>query len=473
MDIKIISAFVLYFTTLFTIAFTFYRKSRSERSFVLGNRSLNYWVTAISTQASDMGTWLFLSYPAIIYQYGLIEAWTGIGLVFCMWLNWQFIAPRLRKLTAQYKSLTLWTFFEHRFQDSTSRIRIISASISLFYFIIYIATAFMGVGRLLEANFGTPYLGGIAIGALLTCSYILIGGFLAAAWCNLFQGLFLLSMITIVPLVAYFHIGGFSAIIQAARAQEISLHLFQSWNDIILMLFTAVGGWGIGYFGQPHVLINFMGIDKESNIKKAKIVGISWQLIALSSSIFIGLTGMAMFNQLPIAEHLFPLMVKQLFGPFMIGLILCGVLAAILSTVTLQILVVASSTAEDLYKTIINPNISSKHITLVTRISIIIITLLSIATAYLSHTSIYRLVWFAWSGLGSAFGPLILMSLYSKKINSHGAVAAIISGGVAAIITPLLTKNIPALAIGFTTSLICAYIVSFMTQKKEARTKSA
>jgi len=465
MNIKIVSAFIIYFATLFTLALTFYRKSRGERSFVLGNRSLNYWVTAISTQASDMGAWLFIAYPATIYLYGLSQIWVGVGLVFFMWLNWQFIAPRLRKLTAQYKSLTLWTFFEHRFQDPTSRMRIVSASMALFYFIVYIATGFMGIGRLLEAYFSIPYTTGIALAALFTGSYILIGGFLAVAWCNLFQGLFLLAMIIIVPLSAYAHIGGFTVIIQAAHTQGISLQLFRSWHDIIAIFFATVG-WGLGYFGQPHVLINFMGIDKESNIKKAKIVGLIWQLLALSASIAIGLTGIALFNQLPEAEHLFPLMIKVLFGPFMIGLILCGVLAAILSTITIQILVAASSCTEDLYKTLIKPTASSIHLTFITRISIILIACLSIVTAYLAHTTIYRLVWFAWSGLGAAFGPLVLMSLYSKRINRYGAFAAIISGGLTTFIVFLLKINIPALIVGFTVSLMCGYIISYLTQKR-------
>jgi len=464
MNIQIISAFALYFITLFLIAFAFYYKATKERAFVLGNRSLNYWVTAISAQASDMGAWLFLAYPAIIYLVGLEQIWTGVGLVLFMWLNWQFVAPRLRRLTAKYKSLTLWTFFEHRFNDETSRIRIISAIMALFYFTAYIATGFMGIGKLLEAYFGITYTTGIALGALLTGSYILIGGFLAVAWCNLFQGLFLLAMLIIVPVTAYSYVGGYSAIISAAHAKGISLQIFQSWRDLIAIFFSTAG-WGLGCFGQPHVLINFMGIDDEKNLKKAKFVGITWQCIALGASVAVGLTGIALFKQLIDVEHLFPLMVKTLFNPFMVGAILCGVLAAILSTVTIQILVASSSCTEDLYKTLIKPNASATQLTTITRLSIMLISCLSVATAYLSHTSIRKLVWFAWSGLGASFGPLVLLSLYSKKINKHGALAAILSGGLTAFIAPLLHITIPASILGFAVSTTTAYLVSFLTKK--------
>lgn len=465
MNIQIMSAVALYFIILFFIAFAFYYKSSKERAFVLGNRSLNYWVTAISAQASDMGVWLFLSYPATIYVLGLSQIWTSVGLVLCMWLNWQVVAPRLRNLTAKYKSVTLWSFFEHRFNDPTSRIRVVSAVIAIFYFVAYIATGFMGIGKLLAANFDITYNMGIALGALLTGSYILIGGFLAAAWCNLFQGLFLLAMIVIVPFAAYNQIGGYTAILTAANIKGVSLHIFQSWHDLIAIFFGAAG-WGLGYFGQPHVLINFMGIDDEKNLNKAKFVGITWQCLALGASICVGLTGIALFKELPDAEQLFPLMVKTLFNPFMIGSILCGVLAATLSTVTIQVLVAASSCTEDLYKTFIKPDASAIHLTLITRISIILISCVSLAIAYISHTSINKLVWFAWSGLGASFGPLVLLSLYSKRINRQGALAAIISGGLIAFITPLLHATVPALILGFIVSLGSAYLVSFLTKNK-------
>ncbi len=464
MNIQILSAFILYFSMLFLIALTFYKKSESERSFALGNRSANYWVTAISAQASDMGAWLFLAYPAIIYLYGLAKIWVAIGLVLFMWLNWQIIAPRLRRLTAQYNSLTLWTFFERRFEAPNISLRMLSSIIALFYFIIYISTGFMGVGRLLEAHFHLSYEIGILIGALLTGTYILIGGFLAVAWCNLFQGFFLLATLMIVPIVGYNAIGGLQAIKLAALTRGLSLNFFQSWNDLLTIIYTSIG-WGLGYFGQPHVLINFMGIDKESNIKKAKYIGLSWQILALAASAAVGIIGIASCQSLQEAEHLFPCIVEKLFHPFMIGLILCGVLAAILSTVTIQILVAASSFTEDLYKTVINSHISSQHATKITRLTIIVITILSIITAYLAHTSIDRLVWFAWSGLGSSFGPLVIMSLYSKRINFHGAMAAIISGSLIALLFPLFKIQLPVLIAGFIVSPLCAIIASYLTSR--------
>jgi sodium/proline symporter len=459
MNIQLIGAFALYFLTLFAIAFTFYRRSKTAKGFALGNRSLNYWATAISAQASDMGSWLFLGYPSAVYVLGLSQIWIAVGLILCMWLNWRYIAPRLRTLTERYASLTLWTFFEKRFQDNSNRIRTMSTLFAFIFFIAYIATGLIGIGRLFEAEFGISCNNGVLIGALLTSTYILLGGFLAAAWCNLFQGLFLISMLALVPLHAYQYLGGYSGL-QSTIPTEMLTLVGNSHNALYYFLLAL--GWGLGYFGQPHVLINFMGIEHTRDMKKAQYIGLTWQILALSASIATGIMAIAFFKGTNVnPEHIFPLMVKDLFGPFMTGLVLCGVLAAILSTVTMQIIVASTALVQDIVK--IDIPLTTRQTAYATRVAIIFITILSVIIARHTTVGIHSLVQFAWSGLGSTFGPLVILSLYSKKINRYGALAAITTGGLTAMTAPLFTA-LPALVIGFATSLFSAYTVSYITR---------
>ncbi len=277
-----------------------------------------------------MSSWLFLAFPAALFLRGLPEIWTAIGLVVGMWCNWQFIAPKLRTVTEQYGSLTLSSFFEHRFDDRSGTLRTVSALFALLFFTFYIASSLVGLGRLFESAFGLTYHTGIIIGLASAIIYTLLGGFIAVAWCDMFQGLFLLIMIIIVPVYATYILGGVSTVIDAAHAHNIPLTLFPSLTGTLNSLLLAAS-WGLGYFGQPHILTNFMGIDDVRNIIYAKRVGITWQIIVLSASASIGLVGIAYFAQgLPNTELLFVIMTKELFYPLLAGFILCGILAATL-----------------------------------------------------------------------------------------------------------------------------------------------
>lgn len=466
MDIFIAFSFIIYFLILLGIGVFFYKKSKSERSYIIGNRSLNFWVTAISAQSSDMGGWLFLGYPAMIYSFGLLESWTAVGLVFFMYLNWYFIAPKIRASTEHYKSLTLSSYFASRFNDNTGQIKIVSALISLVFFTFYIASGLVSLGRLFESAFSIDYLTGVILGISVTVIYTVVGGFLAVSWCNLFQGLFLLAMIILVPIAAFLKVGGLAPIVAAAHAKNISLSLFPSFTSIGKILLLT-GGFGLGYFGQPHILVNFMGIDDVRNMKKAALVGIIWQILVLTAAIFIGIVGIAYFgNTLISPEHIFPTMAKELFSSVVAGFALCGVLAATLSSINTQILVSASNLAEDIYKEIINTDASSKKMLWASRMSTIVVAAIALIISLKNNESIYNLVQYAWSGLGSAFGPLLILSLYSKKPNASGALAGMLVGGFISAFWPYLNTNIPSLIPGFFLSLISIYIVSYLYIKK-------
>lgn len=470
MDYQLLVAFVVYFAVLIAIGALFYHKTMKAGSFALGGRALNYWVTAISAQSSDMGSWLFLGYTAMIYTQGLMEAWTAVGLVVFMIANWYWIAPRLRMQTEQLHSQTLPTFFDKRFNDTSGTLSITSSLIALIFFLVYISSNFVGLGSLFESTFGIDYYTGIIIASAITIAYTLVGGFLAVAWCNLFQGLFLLAAIVIVPIIGYLHIGSYAAIEAAAQAKHISLSFWPSLQTCSNML-LLIGGYGLGYFGQPHIIVNFMSIDNVKNMRKAMIVGIIWQIVVLCAAIAIGLVGIAMLgtHTLEHPEHLFPLMVQQLFSPLMAGFVLCGVLAAVLSSLNTQIIVAGSSLAEDIYLRIFAPTASNKHKLWISRMSVLLISLVSVALAFTNSTTIYALVQYAWSGLGASFGPLIILSLYSKRMNRHGALIAILFGAATSGLWPLLGTAVPSLIPGFFGSLMMGYIVSliFPVQKQQ------
>ena len=480
MNILFLISFFLYVSVLLTIGYIVSKRQKTSCDFMLGSRSVNYIVTAIATHATDMSAWLFMAYPGVIYSQGLTGCWSAIGLLTCMFLSWHFIAKKLRDATEKYQAPTLSSYFEKRFNDEGSfgKIRITSAVISLFFFSLYISAGIVALGRALEATFGFSYHTGITLGTLIVAAYTILGGFLAIAWNDFLQGMFVLVIIVLLPAYALYTIGGFAAVSSAAMLKNISLSLFPkdvSFGSLATILVPAFG-WGLGYFGAPHILVNFMGIDDPSKIKKAKYLGISWQIITLGAATLIGLIGAALFKT-PLAnsELVFINMVKMLFNPMLAGLILCAILAAAISTMDSQILVSASMLTQDIYNKIFNKKASPKQLLTISRLASVLIVMISFLFAFNNDKSIFALVGYAWCGLGSTFGPVLILSLYSKKINRHGALAGIISGGLTAGIWKYLSfpateffnilKAYPIIP-GFCVSFCAAVIVSRIYRNK-------
>ncbi len=462
-----IIAFLIYFCTLTTIGIYFYRQNKNASDYIIGNRSINYFVTAIATQASDMGVWLFMAFPAAVYVNGLFECWTAIGLTACMFLNWHFIAPRLRQETERYDALTLSSYFSQRFNDNSGLLRILSAIITLWFFTAYIASAIVGLGKLFSTAFSIDYNSGMIIGLLCGLTYTLIGGFIAVAWCNLFQGLFLLMMIILVPVCTYFYVGGFSPILAAATAKNIPLSLFNPEHSVLTALSLAAG-WGLGYFGQPHILINFMGIDDPKKISSAKWVGITWQIMVLTAATMIGITGLAFTSAtLGNPELLFIVITKTLFFPLLAGFVLCAILAATLSTMDCHILVAGSTYAEDIYNIVYKKNAHSAQLMWISRMASMIISAIALYIASYNNNSVYNLVNYAWSGTGSAFGPLVITALYSNYVTRNGAIAGMIVGALVSGIWPWVTNSsILPLVPGFFCGLMTIYFASWISKNK-------
>ena len=468
-------AIICYLIALTFVGIFSYRKHLSATDFIIGNRSLNYWLTALAAHASDMSSWLFMGYPAIILTGGLFNAWAAIGLILFMFLNWQLIAPKIRVATEKYNSLTFSSFFESRLADTSGLIRVFTACMSLIFYTIYISSGLVGLGLLIETLFNINYNLGILIGICVVVPYVFTGGYVTLAWIDLFQGLFLMCVIIFVPFYLLPQVGGWAGISDTITTQKLTRSLLPDFSGMTLFnLISITAGWGLGYFGQPHIVTKFMGIRNADEIYKSKYIGMSWMVIALSAATCVGLVGIAYFQGgLQDSEHVFIEMVKESFHPFFIGLILCAVLAATINAMSSQVLVLSSSLTEDFYKRIVKKNASSAELLIVSRVGVIIVALVAFFIAYAKLSSIYSLVLYAWSGLGSSFGPLLLLCLYWKGVNKYGAWAGILSGGIIAGIWPYINHfipiTIPSMLPGFTTSFLLIIIVSYLTRHREMR----
>ena len=460
-----IEAFITYFALLLGIGFYFYHKNKNQNDFALGDRKLNYWITAISAQASDMSDWLFMGFPGAIYATGCMEIWTALGLIFFMFLNWHFIAPRFRIATESANSATLASFLQARFSAKNNAIRVISGLLCLYFFIFYIAAGLAGLGRVFESAFAINYYHGIILGLAITLTYSLLGGFLAVAWSNLVQGIFLLIAILLVPFYAMYQLGGMDIVIQALQHQSPDyLTFIPEQNGLLAILFASMA-WGLGYFGQPHILINFMSLDDVANMKKAKYVGISWQILVLAAAILVGFVGKAfIYPTLTNSEMVFIYMVTNLFNPFFAGIILCAMLAATISTINTQSLVSAALITEDLYFPFVKNKTTAEQKLHFTRAAIFIIPLLALLVALYNTNKIFKLVFYAWSGLGCSFAPLVILALYTKFVTPQGALAGLITGGLTGMLWPI-EHTIPPLVIGFILNLGATVIVSKITKK--------
>ncbi len=468
-----ISTFISYFFAILLVAFLSYRKQKSDTTYVLGNRSLNFWLTALSAHASDMSSWLFMGYPMIIFTTGLFNIWAAIGLTVFMFMNWHFIAPKIRTATGKMNNLTMYAYFESRFQDTSGIIRTLSATLSFIFYIFYITSGLVGLGLLIESLFGLSYTIGITIGLLIVVFYVFLGGYITVAWIDLFQGFFLLGIILFIPILLISKIGGFTPIFNAMQIQNLTTSLFPSFSTktFLEIIFISMG-WGLGYFGQPHIITKFMGIKNVKEMPKAKYVGISWQILALGGATLLGIIGIYTFPQGLENPQLVALeIVKTSLAPFFAALILCAILAATTNVMAAQILVVASSLAEDFYKGLFRKKATHGQVLTASRLSVIGVAIIGYIIAYFKISTIYQLVLYSWSGLGASFGPLLLISLYYKKINRIGAFMGILVGGVTAGIWPVvnskLALNIPPLIPGFILSLLSIYLFSFVTQKRQ------
>lgn len=467
-------AIFLYFLIVFLIGVFSFQKNLDSEGFIIGNRSLNYWLTALAAHASDMSSWLFMAYPAMIFLFGLNKIWIAIGLIVCMFCNWQFVAPRIRVATERLNCLTFFSYLERQYADRSGMLRLVTVFLCFVFYTIYVSAGLVGLGLLVESLFPISYKVAVILSILLAVPYVLIGGYRTLAWLDLFQGIFLLVIIIFVPCFLFSKVGGWDEIIRVSMVSQRSLQILPDFKfTTLLTTLLVMLGWGLGYFGQPAIITKFMGIKDVSKISKSKLVGMVWMVLSLAAATLVGLVGIAYFsgNSLHNPEMLFINLVKSFFSPFFIGLILCAIFAASINVMCSQILVLCSTFTEDIYKKIFRVKASSKELLLVSRLGVIVTAAVAFVIAYFKVSSIYSLVLYAWSGLGSAFGPLLIFSLYSKKRSIAIAWVGIITGGLASALWPFvggyLGMSIDPIIIGFGLSSLSIGVLALLSREHE------
>ncbi|MGX2955767.1 sodium/proline symporter PutP [Ursidibacter arcticus] len=480
------TTFLIYIIGMILIGFIAYRFTHNLSDYILGGRRLGSFVTGLSAGASDMSGWLLMGLPGAVYAAGLVEGWIAIGLTIGAYLNWLFVAGRLRVHTEyNANALTLPDYFHHRFGDNTKVLKIVSASIILFFFAIYCASGVVAGARLFENLFGVPYSTALWYGALATIIYTFIGGFLAVSWTDTIQATLMLFALFLTPIFVLIHLGGFeqthTVIVQAGEAVNKDFtDLFTGTTFIGLLSLSA---WGLGYFGQPHILARFMAADSVKSIPNARRISMIWMIICLFGAVGIGFFGQAYFFANPEQaavvnqnhEQVFIELSKLLFNPWIAGILLSAILAAVMSTLSCQLLICSSAITEDFYKGMLRPNASQKELVWLGRIMVLAISVLAILLAQDPNSKVLGLVSYAWAGFGCAFGPVVILSLFWRRMNTAGAMAGMLTGALVVVFWNDVVPNsgIYEMIPGFTLATIAIVIVSLITPApKEAITET-
>ena len=427
--------FIVYFVLLLCIGLYFYRRSVSIEDYLLGGRGMGAWVTALSAQASDMSGWLLMALPGAIYVGGLTNAWIAIGLFIGTVLNWILVARRLRVYTQKTNTITLPCFFEERFGDPTGLLRVVSAIIILIFFTIYASSGLAAAGKLFESTFGISYTTAVILGGAVIIAYTFMGGFLAVCWTDLFQGALMVVALVVVPAVAYTRAGGVAGIREAMAAREISASLIPQEGIAVLAIVSAMA-WGLGYFGQPHILVRFMSARTLTKLSESTAIAIVWVFISLTGAVVIGLIGIGLFESLPgdDEEKVFLVMIAEVMHPWLAGIMLSAILSAIMSTIDSQLLVSSSALTEDFYQKAIKRDAGPRELVFMGRLGVIVISVIAMVLALRPDETILGIVAYAWGGFGAAFGPLVLFALFSRRTNWLAALLGMVTGTVVLVV---------------------------------------
>ena len=441
--------FTLYLLLMFGIGIFAWTKTNSLSDYILGGRKLGYWTTALSAGASDMSAWLLLGLPGYAYVAGYEAIWIAVGLMMGTTLNWFLVAPRLRQQSEiMGDALTIPEFLENRFHDKTHTIRTISAIFILFFFIFYTSSGLVAGGKLFESVFNLPYDWAVIIGTVAILVYTTLGGFLAVSWTDLFQGLLMSLALVITALYALDMTGGWQATQSAMAMHNIALtDLFLTLDNQTLSNIGIISllGWGLGYFGQPHILTRFMAIRSHTMIPYARNIALVWTSVSLICALLVGFSGIVLveINLMGAdSEKVFIEIVQLLFHPIPAGICLAAILAAIMSTADSQLLVASTACTEDLYQALFKRDVSQARLIAIGRMMVVCIALIACLMALNQENTVLEMVAYAWAGLGAAFGPVILLSLFWKKLTVRAAVGSIITGAITVIVWHQLETGI-------------------------------
>nr|WP_281067152.1 sodium/proline symporter PutP [Brachybacterium fresconis] len=476
----------IYFGVMLGIGLYAFRKTSDGEDYMLGGRQLHPFTAALSAGASDMSGWLLLGLPGALYMNGLVEAWIAVGLTIGAGLNWFFVAPRLRQYTQiAGNSITVPSFFGNRLHDRTNILRIAAGVIILVFFTFYVSSGMVAGGVFFESTFGGSYVTGMLLVATITIVYTLFGGFLGASYTDVVQGMIMLVSLLLVPITAMFVVGGPVAMFDSVRQVNADFGSMTAGGTFIGIISSLA--WGLGYFGQPHIIVRFMALRSSRDAKYGFAVGMTWMIICVIGAVFTALAGLAYFQQNQDAvltdttngESVFLDLSQLLFHPLIAGVLLAAVLAAIMSTISSQLIVSSSALIEDLFGGI-GIKLSAKGALWGGRIGVLAVSIIALILALNPDSSVLGLVAFAWAGFGSAFGPIILLSLFWRRLTAAGAGAGMVAGAAVAFIWGQFTPDVSwglfgdqhlyEIIPGFLICLVLAVVVSLITPRPPALT---
>lgn len=468
-----LTTFFIYIMGMILIGFIAYRATHNFDDYILGGRNLGSFVTALSAGASDMSGWLLMGLPGAILLHGVSSSWIAIGLLIGAYLNWLWVAKRLRIFTERFdNALTLPDYFTSRFNDGQQLLRLLSAVFILIFFSVYCASGIVAGARLFQSTFNIGYVPAIWLGATATILYTFIGGFLAISWTDTVQASLMLFALIITPIMVIMALGGVQPALNEVKTHAPShFYLLKGVDGIAIASFMA---WGFGYCGQPHILARFMAADSPNSITNARRISMTWMFICLVGAISVGFFGLAYFSKFPSlavtqnGEQVFLVLTKTLFNPWLSGVLLSAILAAVMSTLSCQLLVSASAITEDLYKSFFRKNASQLELVWVGRAMVLMVSLIAIAIAYKPDSLVLNLVSYAWAGFGAAFGPVIILSLYYRNMTKAGALMGMIVGALTVLFwQPEYFHGLYSILPGFGFAFITILVVSLVTKKPE------
>ena len=473
----IVASLVAYMAVCLLLGFVAYRRTATLGDFILGGRKLGSWVTALSAQASDMSGWLLMGLPGLAYLSGFDAIWLVIGLVAGTWANWRFIAAKLRTRTEQLSdSLTLPDYFERRFGDRSRLLRTISAAFILVFFAFYTSSGFVASGKLFATLFDMPYVEAMFWGSIVMLAYTFFGGFLAVSWTDVLQGTLMFVALVLVAWMGLGLAGGIGPSLDQIAARDPLL--LDPWigsgeQTLGWIGIASLVGWGLGYAGQPHILARFMAIRRAEEMTAARRVAMGWVITVLAAAVIVGLTGLLVLDQ-PLAgadsEKVFILMATHFFHPAIAGICLAGIMAAVMSTASAQLLVSSSAFAEDFYRGLFRPAAGRGELLWVGRAAVLAIAAIAFWLGLDPDSKVLSLVAWAWAGFGAAFGPAIILSLYWERMTRNGALAGIVVGGLTVIVWPQLEGalfELYELVPGFVLSWLAIWVVSIVLPEQD------
>lgn len=466
-------AFILYLGLMMSIGIYYSRQQKNLSSYILGDRKMGPWLTSMSAEASDMSGWMLMGLPGYAYLNGFSSVWTGIGLIVGTWANWVLISKRLRNYTeVANNSLTIPDYLSNRFEESKNGLRLICAIFIILFFIIYTSSGFVAAGKLFNTILGIPYFESLLIGAFVVVFYTFLGGFSAVALTDFIQGTMMFFTVIYVPVAASIALGGPVPTFDLLSQQGSDYFSFMpdsSGTAALLVMMVSSLGWGLGYFGQPHILVKFMAISDAKDLKKSTRIAMTWVLLSLMFSIAIGIVGKAYLST-PLenanAERVFILMAESLSTPFITGIIWSAILAAIMSTSSSQLLVTSSAVSRDLFQAFLSKDASQETLIRVSRLSVLFVSAVAVYLGSDPNSYIFSIVSYAWAGFGACFGGTVLLSLYWKRMTLKGAYAGVITGGLTVLIWKQFAWfGLYELVPGFLFSVIAIITVSLLDKK--------